>query len=66
VKLTQRQRDVVVLLDAGLLCWEIADRLQIAERTVRRHIEDIAKKVPGAQPPIRRILLNARKLLEAA
>jgi DNA-binding NarL/FixJ family response regulator len=64
--LTSRQRAVVALLDSGLTCPKIALRLGIKERTVRRHIEDIASKLSGDQPPIRRILAHAKELLEAA
>lgn len=64
--LTPRQRDVVALLDAGLTCPQIASRLQIRERTVRRHVEDIARGLAGNGPPIRRILAHAKELLEAA
>jgi DNA-binding NarL/FixJ family response regulator len=72
VKLTPRQRDVVVLLDAGLSCPEIGQRLGIAEKTVRRNVEDIyellrAEGLPGDRlKPIRRIVLNARTMLDGA
>jgi DNA-binding NarL/FixJ family response regulator len=66
MKLTPRQRDVVALLHAGLTCPAIARRLGITERTVRRHVQDIAHEIRGEQPPIRRIVQNARELLEAS
>lgn len=68
--LTPRQRDVVALLHAGLTCPEIATRLQIAERTVRRHVEDIdallRKEHPSDAPPLKLIRKHAPELLEAA
>jgi predicted transcriptional regulator len=54
------------LLHAGLTCPAIARRLGITERTVRRHVQDIAQEIRGEQPPIRRIVQNARELLEAS
>lgn len=60
--LTPRQRDVVVLLRAGLNCRAIAHRLGIAPATVRKHIDAAADKVPGPHPPIRRLLLHADQL----
>lgn len=66
MKLTPRQRDVVALLHAGLTCPAIARRLGITERAVRRHIEVISKELEGKQPPIRRILVHAEELLNAA
>lgn len=64
--LTRRQRDVVRALLDGLTCPQIARRLHISVRTVRQHVEDVAAVLPGSQPPIRRILLHAPKLLDAA
>jgi DNA-binding NarL/FixJ family response regulator len=64
--LTKRQRQVVELLQQGLTCPQVARRLGIRLLTVRAHVRDIAAKVPGQQPPIRRIVLNAVTLLEAA
>lgn len=64
--LTSRQRAVVRLLVDGLTCREIGVKLSISERTVRRHVEDIAEKCNGQGKPIRRILAAAKQLLEAA
>lgn len=64
--LTPRQRQVVRLLAEGYTCPRIAAKLQIAERTVRTHIENIAAKVPGRLTPIARIVSKADELLEAA
>lgn len=71
MRLTPRQRDVVALLDAGLTCPQIAERLEIAERTVRRHVEDLDALLDEmglgrGLKPIRRIIANAHELLEAA
>lgn len=65
MKLTPRQRDVVRLLADGLSCPAIACKLGIAERTVRQHVENIAARLTGSQPPIRRIVANADRLLAA-
>ena len=66
MRLTRRQREVVALVRAGLTAKEIALRLRIAPATVRKHIEAVADKLPGHQPPIRRIMLHADDLLAAA
>ena len=66
MKLTPRQRDVVALLDAGLTCPQIAERLGIAVKTVRRHVDDIAKRVPGELTPLKRIRQHASELINAA
>ena len=70
MKLTPRQRDVVALLDARLTCPQIAERLGIAERTVRRHVEIIdaalREEHPSEATPLKLIRKHARELLEAA
>lgn len=69
--LTPRQRQIVEMLSWGLTCPVIAERLEIEERTVRRHVEDIDRAMDEMGlskhlKPIRRIVLNARELLEAS
>jgi DNA-binding CsgD family transcriptional regulator len=65
IQLTPRQRDVVALLAEGLTCPRIARRLGISVRTVHAHVRVIAARLTGSQPPIRRIVANADKLLAA-
>jgi FixJ family two-component response regulator len=64
VKLTQRQRDVVALLVAGLSQREIRERLQIRRETLRFHIRTLGKRIPGPGSAMRRVLLHARDLLD--
>ena len=54
-ELTKRQREVVRGLLRGETYAEIAERLGIAARTVRMHVETIARDVPGQGPPKRRV-----------
>jgi DNA-binding NarL/FixJ family response regulator len=63
--LTTRQRQVVQLLADGASCPKIAARLGISVRTVHAHVRVIAALLTGKQPPIRRIVANADKLLAA-
>jgi DNA-binding NarL/FixJ family response regulator len=63
--LTRRERQVVELLHMGYDPAEIAPRLGIALKTVRNHIENIAKKAPGDPPPIRRIRRDGARWLLA-
>jgi DNA-binding CsgD family transcriptional regulator len=63
--LTLRQRQVVRLLAEGLSCVEVARRLGIAEGTIRQHVRDIAAKLDGDLPPVRRIRKSAAQLLAA-
>lgn len=65
MRLTPRQRLVVLGISEGLTCRQIALRLGISKRTVERHIENIATKLPGNQPPIRRILQHVTTLIAA-
>ena len=55
MKLTKRQRDVVKGVLAGETYEEIAERLGIAERTVRMHVDAIAREIDGTQSPRRRV-----------
>lgn len=64
--LTPRQRRVVELLADGLSCPQVARKLGIALPTVRAHVQNIARGLPGDLPALRRVKLAAQKLLEAA
>jgi DNA-binding NarL/FixJ family response regulator len=55
VRLTRREREVLVLLDEGATTAEIADRLFVAKVTVRSHIAAIHRKL---RLPDREALLN--------
>jgi two-component system NarL family response regulator len=44
-QLTQRQREVVELLATGARDREIAERLMVAENTVKRHVQNILRKL---------------------
>lgn len=65
MQLTPRQRRVVELLADGLSCPQIARKLGIALPTVRQHVRDIAARLPGDQPALRRIRARASELLVA-
>lgn len=65
-RLTYRQREVLVLLDAGHSYATVAIRLGISRNTVRQHVRDIAARLPGDGSPLRRVLLHARRLLHDA
>lgn len=43
--LTKREREVLILITNGMLNKEIADHLNISERTVKNHISNIFKKI---------------------
>jgi DNA-binding CsgD family transcriptional regulator len=43
--LTRREQTVLTLLAGGLTAWAIGHRLQISERTVHKHLENIYKKL---------------------
>jgi DNA-binding NarL/FixJ family response regulator len=45
VPLSAREREVVVLIAAGLSNREIAERLVLSVRTVERHIENIYNRL---------------------
>jgi DNA-binding CsgD family transcriptional regulator len=55
IPLTRRQRDVVHGIMRGETYEEIADRLGIAERTVRMHVDAIARDIDGKGTPRRRV-----------
>jgi DNA-binding NarL/FixJ family response regulator len=65
-KLTKREREVVELLHEGYDPAEIAPRLGMALKTVRNHIDNVAKKFPGDLPPIRRIRREGKHWLLAS
>jgi DNA-binding NarL/FixJ family response regulator len=44
-QLTQREREILVLIGAGLSNGEISRRLVITEKTVRNHVSNIYKKL---------------------
>ena len=62
--LTDRQRDVVALVAAGLTRRQMATRLQVREETIRFHLKAIGKKLPGTGHELRRIRLHAREILD--
>ncbi len=43
--LTKRETEILILIAKGLLNKEIADKLNITERTVKNHISNIFKKI---------------------
>ena len=45
LKLTQREIDIIKLLDKGLSNQQIADTLYISVYTVKRHIQNIYRKM---------------------
>ena len=65
VRLTRRQRQVVVMLCDGASYAKIARTLGIKERTVRMHVEHVAAHLDGDAPPLRRVLQHAGRLLAA-
>lgn len=67
-RLTRRQREVVGLLAAGLTCPQVARRLGISVKTVRKHVAAVAEKLPQTPdvPALRRVRRYAAELLEAA
>ena len=62
-RLTARQRQVVVLLAEGLDYQQISRKLGITSRTVRMHVESVARSVPGRGPPLWRVLSNLDRLV---
>lgn len=48
VTLTERQRDVARLYDAGYSRADIARAIGIGPRTVKHHLEQVALRLPGA------------------
>ena len=65
MKLTRRQRQVVQLLADGLTCPQVAVKLGVSLSTIRAHVQVISGRLPGNQPPIRRIVANADRILAA-
>jgi DNA-directed RNA polymerase specialized sigma24 family protein len=64
-RLTMRKWEIVAhLYHDGLTYEEIATRLGISPRTVTKHIEQIALRYPGEQPPAWKVLRAASTLLE--
>jgi DNA-binding CsgD family transcriptional regulator len=51
-ELTASEAEVWFLKQAGLTCQAIAEQLQIAETTVRRHISNIQAKRNAEQPEL--------------
>jgi DNA-binding CsgD family transcriptional regulator len=62
--LSPRQRDVVALLVAGHTQLEIIRKLGFSRGTLRFHVRQVAKRIPGPGSPMRRVLLYARDLLD--
>jgi DNA-binding NarL/FixJ family response regulator len=61
--LTGQQRRVCVLLVGGLSYKQIAFGMQIAERTVKMHVQRAAAHLPGDGSPRTKLLLWAPELL---
>jgi FixJ family two-component response regulator len=55
--LTRREMQVAELLTRGLTAKAIAPRLGISVRTVQAHIANAADRIPGDQPPTRRLIV---------
>lgn len=64
VRLTKRQREIVALLAEGMTYAEIGVRLGIKRRTVRMHVETIARDLPGSGWPLYRVIRNIGRLME--
>jgi DNA-binding NarL/FixJ family response regulator len=56
-ELTTRQAQVVERVARGLPDKEIAERLDISVRTVQRHVQDAAARIPGHGRPRHRLTL---------
>jgi DNA-directed RNA polymerase specialized sigma24 family protein len=64
-RLTPGQFRVIALLWHDQMDYDhIANRLGISVRTVRMHIEYVARDLPGQGPPAWRVLRYAEDLLE--
>ncbi len=61
MRLTTREREVLMMLDGGATTAEIAARLFIAKVTVRSHIAAIRRKLqlPDRDAPLRELRLNS-------
>lgn len=55
--LTPRQQEVAGLVAKGMTARQIADRLGIAEQTVKIHIQDAAEQLPGETAPRHKLTL---------
>lgn len=62
--LTRRQREVVALIAEGLTYRQIGARLGIQDRTVRMHVEYIARTLSGRGPPLYRVIAHIAELLD--
>lgn len=64
-RLTMRKWEIVVhLYHDGLTYDQIAQRLEIKPRTVANHVEQIAARLPGDQPPAWKVMRVAARLIE--
>jgi DNA-binding NarL/FixJ family response regulator len=62
-RLTPREREIVVLLAAGLSNREIGERLGIAERTVKFHVGEILARLGAANRAQAVAIAQARGLV---
>lgn len=53
--MTDREYQVAALIAEGMGAKMIAKELGLSVHTVRTHIRNIARKIPGSGPPLRRI-----------
>jgi DNA-binding CsgD family transcriptional regulator len=56
--LTPREREVAALVARGLSVKRVADRLGLSPATVKHHIQNAARKLPGEGSPRYRITLH--------
>jgi DNA-binding NarL/FixJ family response regulator len=61
--LTRRQRTILVCVVGGASYKAIAEKLGIAQRTVRQHVETIAMLLPGNGAPRHKVTVWAQVLL---
>lgn len=54
--LSPRQREIIRLLARGYTRREVAEVLEISFSTVRAHIEEAGRRVPGSAPLRRRLI----------
>jgi DNA-binding CsgD family transcriptional regulator len=62
-RLTPREREIVVLLAAGLSNREIGERLGIAERTVKFHVGEILARLGASNRAQAVAIAQARGLV---
>lgn len=62
-RLTRRQREIVALIAEGMTYSQIAVRLGIKRRTVRMHVELIARELPGSEWPLYRVIRHLGRLM---